>query len=732
MKGDPGGSIIKGFSNSLSSYEGSKIKPETKKQMLLDVDVQFALQALISPIASSEWSVECSDPDIVLFLEAALLPLWRGLIQAALEAVPFGFQGFEKIYERRDVEIQDKGGEIQILPQRAVYKELYDIDPEKVKIKKNAQGDLEGLEVNEKLIKIDISGESIDKGAIITLPRVRWGNHGGIPRLDIAYGPWWTKSATMRLMLRYLERHGDPPVIGEAPRGQVYDEQGVKHDNLDLMLSILTKIKGGSNVSIPHVLDEKGEQAWIIRLLEESSSSSRGSQWLEVLEHLSVLIMRAFLSPEKTLVEGGQAGSYALVKEQRTIALQNAESIQSTIFEQLSNQILSPLVLANFGRKAPKARLVPGALDKASIELLSEILGFIVDYEKGQIPDRPLTELIDRVKLLETLRVPLDQDLDSKEEDPDKISIQSKEGSEGDLQEGSEGEIEEGSEEALLSGVELASFKENQRKYLKLVREKGEAFKREVQDPILEKQVEKLIRDTEKALNAGTPIQQMRALSKIEVNSKEYQKALEGFLVDLHEIGRKSLAEELDLKRIPNLSPEDREFIKLLSGSLAEDRASTLRKLGSVASEGGVRWGQKPEDVAYEIRQRSEKLLKNRSNQTTATSEAWRGFQDGRRSVAEQEMLAEDPIWAAEFQNENPKAQICKDLAGEIIRADDPRFFAYHPPLHHNCNTTIRYLRRSEYERINPPPFKRPSQTAIDSGDDYFFPKELMSLQRSF
>ena len=721
-----GSSQVSSFTGSLCSYERGKIKVKTKKEMLKDVDVQFALSALTAPISSCEWAVECSDPDIVLFLTEALQPLWRSLILSCLEAVPFGFQCLEKVYDIQDVELQGEDQEIQVLRDRAVYAELYDVDPEKVQIIKDNQGNLRGFEVNEKLIPVDLTGKSLDKGAIISLPRVRWGNFHGEGRLDVAYGPWWTKTATMRLMMQYMERHGNPPIVAWAPRGEVYDEKGKKYDQIDLMTELVARIKGGANVVLPHILDEQGNPAYGMELLKDETD--RGAEWLEVLEHLSILIMRAFLNPEKTLVEGAKTGSFALVKEQRSIALQNAESIQSAVFEQLSNQILPPLLLANYGPSAPKARLIPGPLDQASLDLLSEVMGFIVDYEKGQVPERPLTEMINRPKLLETLRIPVDQDVDERMEDPDSISINTKEGDGTEPREIPEDQKEEVEKEPGEMSMELASFREVQRKYLKEVRARGEAFKSNLQDPLLEKTVEQMIRDIEKALNAGTPAQQARALKKVQIPSKEYQKILEEFLNELHAIGRRSLAEELDLKGVPNMTPEDKEFIKTLSSSLASDRAQAIRKIGMVAAEGGLRWKQSPAEISYEIRQRSEKLLKNRSNQTTATSEAWRGFQDGRRSVAEEERKAEDPIWAAQFVNDNPVAQICKDLQGQVIRADDPRFFAYHPPLHHNCTTTLKYLRRSEYEKMSPEAFQRPSPSSIKTADEFFVPKELLSV----
>ncbi len=275
--------------------------------------------------------------------------------------------------------------------------------------------------------------------------------------------------------------------------------------------------------------------------------------------------------------------------------------------------------------------------------------------------------------------------------------------------------------------LELATTRQIQRKYLKLVRDAAETFKTEVADEVFQNELDRLTAQVEKALNQKTPTLQARALDKIKVSTTDYGKELNAYLTELHKLGRESIAEELSLGTFPPLTPGDRSFIKTLSNSLSSDRASKLIRIAKVAGEGAIRWGQTAAQTIFAIRTRAEKLLKNLSNQTTAVSEAWRGYQDGRRSGAEGEFNAEDPIVAGEFVNESPTAPICQALAGEVIRADDPRFFAYHPPLHHNCTTTMRYIRRSEFDRTQPEPFKRPPQSVIDAGDEFFIPKELLS-----
>jgi len=724
------GSMVKGIgtgSDFMGEFGGeaydNDIKPDTKKKMMRDPDVNFAMQALAGPISGSEWAIECSDGDIAAFLEGALRPVWAPFISAAVDAVAYGFQAFEKVYVVKDVEIRtgEKDEEITVVSNAVTYKELFDVDPSKAEfvIKK---GELAGFKCGKVTIEIDPSGETIDKGAVVTMPRVRWGDYSGEGRLEQCYDPWWAKVNTMQFMLRYLERLGDPPIIGRAPKGTSQGVDAVSKDNLDVMLDTCKTVRGHGVVVLPFDIDlETKEQKWQISLLEDDM---RQAVFLEVLEHLSILIMRACLQPEKRLIEGKSVGAYAMVQVQSGVADMISLNLQKILFEQISQQILPPLVLANFGPTAPPARIVPGAMSQENMDVLTEVLKMIVEYEKGNLPENPLTSMIDQLKLLKQLRIPTRESEEQESEaDPGTAEV------EETPDQTEEAPPQEESQEDM--SIRLATPRGSRQKYEREISKRAAAWKENVADPILEEQLASVNKQLDKAFGQKTRASQVKAIREIEVPSGPYQKALQEYLEDSHHLGRQAAAEQFSVNMVADIPAADKQLLSATAQGLAEDRAQNVKRVANVAALQGVKIGQTAKEVQYEIRKRVEKRLKNRSNKVTAVAEGWRGFHSGKLTGAVDGAPKDDPIVAVEFIAQVDPCPFCEDLGGQIVTKDNPAFFAYLPPQHHNCVCDVVYIKKSEFARMGEvPEFERPPQEHIDRyADEYFVPKELLSTK---
>jgi len=727
------GSIVKGIGEGSSigdAFGGaigfeSDLQPKTKKKMLRDPDVNFAMAALAGPIAGSEWSIECSDSDISAFLEGALRPVMQSILTSGSQAVAMGFQAFEKIYAIQDVEVRSgqNDDDITVVKDALTYKELYDVDPAAVEFVKKA-GELVGFKVGKVVVPIDLTGKTIDKGAVVTMPYVKWGDYTGEGRLEQCYDPWWAKVNVTQFMLRYLERMGDPPIIGRAPKGTSTGMDGVmQQDNLDVMLNICKTVRGHGVVVLPFDIDpETKEQRWQMQMFEDSM---RQSVFLEVLEHLSILIMRACLQPEKRLIEGKSVGAYAMVQVQSGVADMISLHLQKALFQQLSKQLLPPLVLGNFGPNAPQARIVPGAMSQENVDVLQEVLKEIVEYEKGNVPDQPLTSMIDRLELLKQLRLPttasdeMETQEESESDRPDEDEVENTDSVNPEDPEG----------QGAMS-VRLASTARSRRDVQRLLKRRAEEWKRDVADPILDEQIDNVTRQISAAYAKPTRASQTAAIKRITVPSGKYQKALQQYLEESYDIGVKEAAQDLGVKPIAQMPAADKQMLGAVSEGLAADRAGNIKRVANVAGLYGIQAGQTAKEVVYEIKQRAEKRLKKRSNQVTAVAEGWRGFHGGKRSGAILGAAETDPIVAAQFVASTDACPFCNDLDGQIIMMDNPAFFAYLPPQHHNCVCDVDYLKASEVSGRDIPRFERPSQENIDRyADEYFVPKELLSVK---
>lgn len=704
-KGAMGRNSMSALLEDLSPFQ-KDVKPATKKRMMKNPDVSFAAAALTAPIIASQWSIESTDPDVQALDEAMLKPLWTQLIAASADAVVNGSQTFEKIYDVRDLVVRSgiEGKETTTVRNAVVYKELFDIDPEHVKIVKE-KGELVGIKVGKVFLDINLDGDTFDKAAVVTMPRVRWGDYTGEGRLEKAYGPWFAKTNVEQFMLRYLERMGDPPLIGRAPPG-TSPMNGKDVPNLDIIMALGKNLRGHGIVALTHAIDDiSEEQMWDMSFLEDSP---RTASWLEVLEYLSFQIFRAFLQPEKRLAEGGSVGSFASLKIQGALAEVITENLQQVIFEQLSNQLLPIINLANFGPGHAEARIVPGALAQASLEVLQTVLQAIIEFEKVSMPERPITEMMDRVALLDAVKVP--RRMEDDEEQRTRVRET----------------VEEDEDEDQNLSIKLASTASTRAAARRKVNAAAKDWKESVADPILKDQIDVVVRQVQTALRKPTEAAQMKALKKIKISSSKHRVALLEFLTEMHQIGRETAAGELGLPVVEDINADDKRTFTALAAALADDRVARLGTVVSVAAVQAIQQKLRPEDAATAIRDRANKKFRDQSNLVTGRAEAWRGFHSGKRSASFVSAPEDDPIVAMRFKCPGATCEICVALDGQVIPVSHREFFAWLPPNHHNDTCDVEYLRQSEVEGKEFPKFKRPPQSAIDAADEFFVAKDVL------
>jgi SPP1 gp7 family putative phage head morphogenesis protein len=73
-------------------------------------------------------------------------------------------------------------------------------------------------------------------------------------------------------------------------------------------------------------------------------------------------------------------------------------------------------------------------------------------------------------------------------------------------------------------------------------------------------------------------------------------------------------------------------------------------------------------------------------------------------------------IYAFKFNNFDPKAAICKKLAGKVFSTNDAEFLQYSPPLHHNCKSFLSAIAETSNNKpdIEPlPPITKEERNSI-------------------
>jgi hypothetical protein len=372
--------------------------------MRLDPQLRLALAAIKAPIVSLPWRAESAEPGLARFVEAALRPLWRSLVRSALNAVDFGFQVHEKVWQVADLAVEGPRGaggrSLRIYRDAVTYRKLKDLDPASVVILTDETGDFAGF----RQLATDVVVPA-EKAFVVTCER-EWGNLYGSGRLDAAYEPWYWCRVMYASCNRYFERKGDPPIKGHAPAEVRLDAEGNEVNSLDEANAVIQSLRAGGTAVFPDERDEHGNPRWDFNFLLDDK---RADMFLAYIQHLEVLKLRALLVPERVLTHEGAAGSYALAEEHTDTFLRSEELLIQELLDHVNRYLVPQLVFYNFGPDVPPVRITTPGLSRANQELMKELVLRLLAAEGGaRVAQQPaLASLLDAVKLLEELNLPV-------------------------------------------------------------------------------------------------------------------------------------------------------------------------------------------------------------------------------------------------------------------------------------------------------------------------------------
>ena len=387
----------------LGTYSPYAVSIETRKRMRLDPQIGLALAAIKAPVMGLAWRAESADPAVARFVEAALRPIWRSLVRSALNAVEFGFQAHEKVWQVADLVVEEpspQGTIVRTYHHAVTYRKVKDLDPASVVILADGRGNFAGFK--QLTTEVVVPAE---KAFVVTLGK-EWGNLYGTARLDAAYEPWYWCRVTYASCNRYFERKGDPPIKGHAPAEVRLDEDGNEVNSLDEANAVIHSLRAGGTAVFPDERDEHGNPRWDFEFMLDDK---RADMFLDYIQHLEVMKLRALLVPERVLTQEGAAGSYALAQEHTDTFLRSEELLIQELLDHINRYLIPQLIFYNFGPSAPPVHVTTTGLSRSNRELMKELVLRLLDVERGSGSDRraDLASVIDAVKLLEELNLPV-------------------------------------------------------------------------------------------------------------------------------------------------------------------------------------------------------------------------------------------------------------------------------------------------------------------------------------
>lgn len=342
------------------------------REMRCNPTIALAIAASTLPVKAASWAFEADDgvpDDRVQFVREQLMPLKRGLIDAACDAIWLGCAPFEVIWKT-------ESGQWEIDRIKPLLQEL-------TTAKLDEFGNLvQVVNGSVTLDPLNFAWFTYDKVGDDPYGRSRLEN------LRFMYAGW--KDSVARMASYVAKNAGIVPQV-HYPEGRNPDRNGTYKDNSEHALDVLAGIGRGQGVAIPLIpppwaddLMQSGKFtgdaaslcAWRISFAE--SRSGAGSEILEDIKHKEALIARGFLWPERSFTEG-TTGTKAEAAVHGDIGLESCEDLNGDIAEFVNQQIVDELLVLNFGPEAKgSVRVCPGPLsddDKAYFRgIMSQVL----------------------------------------------------------------------------------------------------------------------------------------------------------------------------------------------------------------------------------------------------------------------------------------------------------------------------------------------------------------------
>lgn len=409
------------LSRANAAGSATELTPEVIRKMRRHYQVASCLTVQALPLIRADWSIECEDDDHRERLTSAYEAVAFHAHRSMTKALPHGYSPNEVVWTyRNDLKL--------ICPS-----EIRDLEPRTCKPDTDETGSLDGMTQTA-------AGGTEDFEPIYTLWIVEGmesGNYYGRSILDAALEPWQDYAAIRAFHARYLERFGEPLVVCRAPQGtsitnaveinrivtanteaelspgdegyQAVPEPRVEN-NLDTALDTGQNIRHHSVVALPSTLlygtDGKPTGfAWQLEFLE--SKGGKGADFVEALRELDKRIARAMFVPDLLTSNTEDTGSNALGQTHRDVWEDAVEGRLDDFSRQITDQLIEPIRILNFGADSPPARLVFAPLSDAAKDRAWALIMALVTT--GKIP-------VDVRELASSLEIPLTDEGDQLEE----------------------------------------------------------------------------------------------------------------------------------------------------------------------------------------------------------------------------------------------------------------------------------------------------------------------------
>lgn len=415
--------IVGDIQKTLGVFNPRNVGTDIRLLMRQDPVIAFGLAILEAPIINLSYSIESKDPVIKAFVEWALQRVDKNMGLAASNAIPFGRQICDKIFEAIPLTLQvdnDVTGDEteKKFDQVWAFKRFKAIDPRTYHfLIDTAIDDWVGVQQLYMRFNQDWLAPVPREKLLFWCHRREkvFGRLEGMPILDQVYEPWWFCAATELIANRYFERKADPAM--KIRSSQTIRVGGKDVDGFGYMANQALALKSGGVINLPNTKDKDGKS--YLNEIDYLQDDKRGDQLQHRIDALQLNKLRGMWITDRAGTsgaghsQGGARGGRAEASAHAELMAASQESMVSDYLkESIQPQVVDDLVRYNFGEEAladSKTRIVTSGISQSIQEIYKDTLLGLFQAEAAQQAGTKIRpwEYIEVPALLKALGVPL-------------------------------------------------------------------------------------------------------------------------------------------------------------------------------------------------------------------------------------------------------------------------------------------------------------------------------------
>lgn len=364
-----------------------------------DYQIQFAKYIIAANIASINVSisVENGDGSRSDAIQKSLMDLWSRSVESMQDSIGYGRVAFEehwKYDERHSA---------------SVIKKLTPYSFASTRLNLAEDGSFDGFDLKTKNGKWE--SIPVDKSWWLALKPTAHEPHGRSQYLGAVHAAWRRKQVNIKNREKFSKRFAIRGGIAHVPMTETDEQTGEVISVPEKLAAALESLYSGGTLILPNDQHPTVDGKYKYDFAEANPESLDPAPIDSIIANDDIAILRAIGIPEKTVIEGQSAGSFAMVSQQILTLFARVESLFSEMVNSFQEFVVDKVQEANYGPGTTVFTIGYTKLTNRPDSLVGELLKILV--ANPQFASVIVSGGVDLRALLTTLGVSVTEEFES-------------------------------------------------------------------------------------------------------------------------------------------------------------------------------------------------------------------------------------------------------------------------------------------------------------------------------